>query len=134
MGDKIAVIKKVRVRSFHLIIFVAAMYGCATMYKPIKTDLLLPEEGYQGEVIGAEITRVTETEEKLVEVKILIPLSQEEIETVTAIDKSGQRIRFKKKPKMTAQSEEQTGVIMYFGKQKLVPFRLYLNDPEFEQR
>ena len=123
-------------RLFLISIFIFIV-GCGVFQKaerialPIQTDLLNPVAGYQGETLGATVEGVQPVDDGyMTEVMVVVPVTTESIETVAVVDKSGRRIHFKKQPEINSEGEEQMSVVLYFGKQPPIPFRLRLNYPE----
>jgi hypothetical protein len=121
--------RRILIISLLSVVVVAA--GCTwAKSAPEKTDLLKPKVGYTGELIGAEVQRVTPmATEGIIEIVVLIPENSEKIETVTIINKEGKKIKPAKQFEFSKDAEgNPNGVILYLAKPRRLPFRLRFNN------
>lgn len=111
-----------------------SVMGCASAgtSTPEQTDLLLPETGYKGGLIGAQVEQVNKLpEEGTTEIIVLIPGAPISIETVRVIDKDGKPIKTTKPYSLSKDADgESNGVIIYLDTHRQLPFRLQFNSEQ----
>ena len=116
-------------------IFSCVQLSCATDFSaPEKTGLLQPTEGYTGELIGAEVTRISPVpNENVVKIVVSVPQNPNEIETVDVVDEQGKKIDAAKPFEFSKDADGQpNGVIIYLTKKRQLPFLLNFNAAQQE--
>jgi hypothetical protein len=95
-----------------------------------ETGIIQSVDGYNGDVLGAEVVSINPAENDAVEViKLSVPIDPEVVDQVTVVGPSGQLLEPDEPIEITPNQEERSlGIILTLPKKKKLSFQIKLID------